>query len=135
VARRLILDSGALIAAERGKASVDKVIGDADDVAIAAITVAELLVGVELADDARRPDRQAFVDEVLALIPVEEYTTDVARVHARLLAYVRREGKTRGAYDLLIAATAATTARTIVTMDSSAAFDDLPGVRAQVIPR
>jgi tRNA(fMet)-specific endonuclease VapC len=124
-----------LIAAERGKASVDKVIGDADDVAIAAITVAELLVGVELADDARRPDRQAFVDEVLALIPVEEYTTDVARVHARLLAYVRREGKTRGAYDLLIAATAATTARTIVTMDSSAAFDDLPGVRAQVIPR
>jgi tRNA(fMet)-specific endonuclease VapC len=135
VARRLILDSGVLIAAERGKASVDKVIGDADDVAIAAITVAELLVGVELADDARRPDRQAFVDEVLALIPVEEYTTDVARVHARLLAYVRREGKTRGAYDLLIAATAATTARTIVTMDSSAAFDDLPGVRAQVIPR
>jgi tRNA(fMet)-specific endonuclease VapC len=135
VARRLILDSGVLIAAERGKASIDKVIGDADDVAIAAITVAELLVGVELADEARRPDRQAFVDEVLALIPVEEYTTDVARVHARLLAHVRREGKTRGAYGLLIAATAATTARTIVTMDSSAAFDDLPGVRAQVVPR
>ncbi|MEU7836823.1 PIN domain-containing protein [Nonomuraea sp. NPDC049129] len=135
MARRLILDTGVLIAAERGKASVDEVIGDADDVAIAAITVAELLVGVELADDVRRPAWQAFVDEVLALVPVEEYTTDVARVHARLLAHVRREGKARGAYDLLIAATAATTARTIVTMDSSAAFDDLPGVRAQVVPR
>ncbi|MGP3964397.1 PIN domain-containing protein [Nonomuraea sp. 3N208] len=135
MARRLILDTGVLIAAERGKASVGAVIGDADDVAIAAISVAELLVGVELADDARRPNRQAFVDEVLALVPVEEYTTDVARVHARLMAYVRREGKARGAYDLLIAATAATTARTILTMDSSAAFDDLPGVRAQVVPR
>ncbi|WP_436764439.1 PIN domain-containing protein [Streptosporangium sp. V21-05] len=135
MARRLILDTGVLIAAERGRASVDAVIGDADDVAIAAITVAELLVGVELADAACRPGRQAFVDEVLALIPVEEYTVDVARVHARLLAHVLRSGKTRGAYDLLIAATAATTARIVITMDSSAAFDDLPGVRAQVVPR
>lgn len=99
------------------------------------ITIAELHVGVELADEARRPARQAFVDQVLALIPIEEYTTDVARVHARLMARVRREGKARGAYDLLIAATAAATARTLVTMDSSAAFDDLPGVRAQVVPR
>ncbi|OPG12955.1 PIN domain-containing protein [Microbispora sp. GKU 823] len=135
MARRLILDTGVLIAAERGRAEVDSVIGDADDVAVAAITIAELLVGVELADPARRPARQAFVDQVLALIPVEEYTTDVARVHARLMAHVRREGKTRGAYDLLIAATAAATARTVVTMDSSAVFDDLPGVRAQVVPR
>jgi tRNA(fMet)-specific endonuclease VapC len=99
------------------------------------ITVAELLVGVEMADPTRRLHRQAFVDELLALIPVEEYTTDVARVHARLMAHVRREGKTRGAYDLLIAATAAATARTVITMDSSAAFDDLPGVRAQAVPR
>ncbi|MET7463227.1 PIN domain-containing protein [Nonomuraea sp. NPDC005501] len=135
MARRLILETGVLIAAERGKASVDAVIGDADDLAISAITVAELLVGVELADAARQPDRQAFVDQVLALIPVEEYTTDVARVHAPLLAHVRREGKSRGAYDLLIAATAAATARTVLTMDASAAFDDLPGVRAQVVPR
>ncbi|GAA4204636.1 PIN domain-containing protein [Microbispora amethystogenes] len=135
MARRLILDTGVLIAAERGKASVDTVIGDADDIAIAAITVAELLVGVELADETRHAPRQAFVDEVLALIPVEEYTTDVARIHARLMAHVRRQGKARGAYDLLIAATAAATARTVITMDSSAAFDDLPGVRAQVVPR
>ncbi|MEU6778387.1 PIN domain-containing protein [Nonomuraea angiospora] len=131
----MILDTGVLIAAERGKTSVDTVIGDADDVAIAAITVAELLVSVEMADAARRPDRQPFVDEVLALIPVEEYTTNVARVHARLMAHARREGKPRGAYDLLIAATAAATARTVITMDSSAVFDDLPGVRAQVVPR
>ncbi|MGW6502627.1 PIN domain-containing protein [Nonomuraea angiospora] len=131
----MILDTGVLIAAEQGKASVDTVIGDADDVAIAAITMAELLVGVETADAARRSNRQAFVDGVLALIPVEEYTVNVARVHARLMAHARREGKPRGAYDLLIAATAAATARTVITMDSSAAFDGLPGVRAQVVPR
>ncbi len=129
-----MLDTCVLIAAERGRGRLDEVIGDADDVAIAAITVAELLMGVEMADMAHRQSRQSFVDEVLALIPVEEYTTDVARVHARLMAHVRRQGKPRGAYDLQIAATAAATARTLITMDSSAVFDDLPGVQARVVP-
>ncbi len=129
-----MLDTGVLIAAERGRGRLDEVIGDADDVAIAAITVAELLMGVEMAEMAHRQSRQSFVDEVLALIPVEEYTTDVARIHARLMAHVRRQGKPRGAYGLQIAATAAATARTLITMDSSAAFDDLPGVRARVVP-
>ncbi len=49
------------------------------------------------------------------------------------MAQVRRQGKSRGAYDLQIAATAAATARAVITMDSSAAFDDLPGVRARVV--
>ncbi|MFJ6015363.1 hypothetical protein [Streptomyces sp. NPDC092952] len=85
---------------------------------------------MELADEARRPGRQAFVDGVHALVPVEDYTPDVARVHARLLAHVRHEGKPRGAHDLIIAATAACTARTVVTTDGKAAFDGLPGVRS-----
>jgi len=50
------------------------------------------------------------------------------------MAHVRREGKSRGAYDLLIAATAAATARTVLTMDASAAFDDLPGGRFDPAP-
>ncbi|MER6174395.1 hypothetical protein [Streptosporangium sp. NPDC001681] len=45
---------------------MDAVIGDADDVAIAVITVAEPLVGVEMADAACRPGRQAFVDGALS---------------------------------------------------------------------
>jgi tRNA(fMet)-specific endonuclease VapC len=56
-------------------------------VATAAITAAELLVGVELADARRRPDRAAYVDDVLATVPVEDYTLDVAAAHARLLAH------------------------------------------------
>ncbi|WP_239149639.1 hypothetical protein [Streptomyces sp. SID12501] len=54
----------------------------------------------------------------------------MARVHARLLAHVRKEGKPRDAHDLIIAATAATTARILLTTDGKAAFDDLPGVHA-----
>ncbi len=95
--------------------------------AIAAITAAELLVGVELADATRHDAREAFVEDVLGTIPVEEYDLEVARAHARLLAHVRRTGKPRGAHDLIIAATAAATARTVVSSDATG-FEHLPDV-------
>jgi predicted nucleic acid-binding protein len=75
---RLILDTTVIVAGERGRPSLDELIGDDDDVAVAAVTAAELLVGVELAD-AARPRRQALVDAVLAGIPIEDYDLEVAR--------------------------------------------------------
>ncbi|MGP3967018.1 PIN domain-containing protein [Streptomyces sp. 6N223] len=132
MARRLILDTGVIVRAERGDGGLARLLRGDDDVTIAAVSLAELQFGVELADDSRRVRRQEFVDGVRALIPVEDYTSDVAIVHARLLAHVRREGKPRGAHDLIIAATAAATVRTVVTTDGKAALDDLPGVHAIV---
>lgn len=132
MARRLILDTGMIIGAERHGRGLADLLEDDDDVSVAAVTVAELQLGVELADGRRRIRRQEFVDGVRALIPIEDYTADVAMVHARLLAHVRREGKPRGAHDLIIAATAAATARTLLTTDGKAVFDDLPGVHASV---
>ncbi|WP_049570823.1 PIN domain-containing protein [Streptomyces sp. SBT349] len=134
MARRLILDTGVLVRAERGGAVLAGVLSQDDDVTIAAVSLAELHLGVELAEGERRARRQEFVDGVRALVPVEDYTADVATVHARLLAHVRREGKPRGAHALIIAATAAATARTLLTTDGKAAFDDLPGVHATVVP-
>jgi tRNA(fMet)-specific endonuclease VapC len=133
MARRLILDTGILVQAERSGSS--PVFEEDDDICIAAVTAAELHLGIELADSRRRERRQAFVDGVLAVVPVEDYTADTARVHARLLAHTRRQGKSRGAHDLIVAATAVTTARIVVTTDSSAAFGDLPGVQAIVLSR
>ena len=51
---RLILDTLVIVAAERSGRSLNQLISDDDDVAIAAVTAAELLVGVELADEQRR---------------------------------------------------------------------------------
>jgi tRNA(fMet)-specific endonuclease VapC len=103
------------------------VIGDEDDVVIAAVTAAELLVGVELADGRNRRRRRSFVEDVLATIPSESYDLEVARVHASLLAHARRSGRPRGAHDLLIAATAIARGRAVVSADP-AGFADLPGV-------
>lgn len=124
---RLILDTTVLVASERSRTHLDGLVGDDDDVVIAAITAAELLVGVHLADDAHRERRASFVEAVLATIPIEDYDLDVARAHADLLAHARRTGRPRGAHDLLIAATAAATRRTVVSADA-AAFAELPGV-------
>ncbi len=100
---------------------------DEDDVAIAAVTVAELLVGIELADRRRGQRRARFLDDVLQTVPVEDYDLDVARAHGALLAHVRRSGRPRGAHDLVIAATAVSSRRIVVT-DDSRGFVDLPGI-------
>jgi len=123
---RLILDSDVLIAVERGR-RLDRLIRDEDDVAIAAVTAAELLAGVHLADAAQRPARHKFVRSVLETIPVEAYDLSVAQVHAELLAHVRLAGRPRSAHDLLVAATAVARGRAVVCGEPSA-FQDLPGV-------
>lgn len=125
----LLLDTTFLIDAERGVAQLDDLIGDADDVAIAAITLAELTVGVRLATARRRPRRQLYVDAIAESIPVLPYDQSVARCHTDLLAAARRSGRPRGAHDLIIAATAVEAGRTIVSSDRRA-FDGLPGVTA-----
>jgi tRNA(fMet)-specific endonuclease VapC len=60
-------------------------------------------------------------------IPILGYDASVAEVHAGLLAHGRRQGRPRGAHDLIIAATAHAAGRVVVTADP-AGFDDLPGV-------
>lgn len=129
----MILDTTVLIAAERATTAIDEVVGDEDDVAIAAVTAAELLVGVRLADGRREPTRGAFVEALLASIPIEPYDLEIARVHAALLAHTRTAGRVRGAHDLLIAATARARGRTVVTTDAGG-FEDLPDVTLRLLP-
>ncbi len=128
---RLLLDTTFLIDAERSGASLDQVIGDDDEVAIVALTIAELLVGVLLADQTRRSGREQFIDEIRATIPVIDYDATVAASHAQLLVAVRRQGRPRGAHDLIIAATANATQREVVSADASA-YQGLPGVSVRL---
>lgn len=137
MARRLILDTGILVGSERGRRTGRRTFPDRidhdDDVVIAAITVAELRTGVELADDSHRAARMDFLTRVLESLPVEPYDLATAQVHGRLLAHVHRTGTTRAAHDLVIAATAIATKRTLLTADRAARFDELPGVDCLVL--
>jgi len=134
VAERLILDTSVLISAERGQLDLPAAAGDDADAVVPAIVVAEYLTGVHLAaTDEQRAARREFLDRALQALPVETYTQRVAERHSELLAYVRRSGTIRGAHDLIIAATALATGRTVLTTDARAGFDQLPGVTARVI--
>jgi len=116
-----------LVDPERGGDSLGKAIDDGDDVAVAAITVAELKVGVQLAKGRRRDKRERFVAAVLDVVSIEPYGLEVAEAHAVLLAHVRRVGTPRGAHDLIIAATARAQNRQVVSLDQTG-FAELPGV-------
>jgi predicted nucleic acid-binding protein len=86
VARRLIPDSGVLIVAERSALDLGSVIGDDDDVVIAAISVTELCAGIELADEGNRARRSEFIAHLLELIPVELYDLSIAEALGWLMA-------------------------------------------------
>lgn len=116
-----------MVDAERGGATLTEVVDDGDDIAVAAITVAELKVGIQLARGKRRDKRERFVDAILDTVSIEPYDLEAAEAHAALLTHVRRKGTPRGAHDLIIAATARARERQVVSFDRGG-FADLPGV-------
>jgi tRNA(fMet)-specific endonuclease VapC len=106
---------------------VDDSIQDDDEPAIAAITLAEARrrcrarLGQEAQSSPSVPRRS------VTLLPVLTYDLEVARSHTQLLVAARASGRPRGARDLIIAATAWATRRTVVSTDDNG-FEDLAGV-------
>jgi predicted nucleic acid-binding protein len=115
-----LIDSSVLIAAERGSLDLGALEREYAhvDFAIAAITASELLHGVHRAKGrTRRVRREAFVEAILASLPVLAFDDLAARVHARLWARLASKGRSIGAHDLLIAATAIARGLDVVTRD------------------
>ncbi|MFN2120942.1 MAG: type II toxin-antitoxin system VapC family toxin [Anaerolineales bacterium] len=133
----LVLDTNVLIRAERGVGTEGKMLdftpwADEGNAYISTITASELLVGVHRAESkARRLKRSAFVESILAAIPVLDFTLETARVHAEIKAALYVLGQTLGANDLIIAATALSSGHAVLTTDVDD-FVRVPGLR--VIP-
>jgi tRNA(fMet)-specific endonuclease VapC len=118
-----------VIAYERG--TIDRTALDADELAVAAVTIAEYRVGIELADSAERAaERARALVAITSAVEVLDYTEITGACHARLIAHARRAGTPRRTHDLMIAAHAVQTDRTILTFGAKARFADLPGVSA-----
>lgn len=84
--------------------------------ALAAITASELLAGLHRATaSARRRQREAFVEFVLADVLILPFDLAAARTHARLAAELAAAGQAIGPNDLLIAATALTSGYDVLT--------------------
>jgi tRNA(fMet)-specific endonuclease VapC len=76
-------------------------------IAMSSGSAAELLLGIERADSPdRRLRREEFVAALLEEIPVLSFDVNVARIHARVGAFLLDAGRPMAQHDLMIAATA-----------------------------
>ncbi len=125
-----LIDSSVLIAGERKQLDLDSALAAHGDepVAIAAVTASELLHGVHRATgQAQRQRRQAFVEALLARLPVLPFDLLVARLHASLWAQLAARGLSVGAHDLLIGASAIAAGYRVATRDARS-FSRIPGL-------
>ena len=124
----LILDTDVLIRGEKQAAGVDFTRwAEHGEAYISAITCSELLIGVHRANTpARRARRSAYVETLLARLPILAFDVTVARTHAQLLGTLARN-VTVGAHDLMIGATALAHGFALLTANVGD-FSRMPGV-------
>jgi tRNA(fMet)-specific endonuclease VapC len=104
----IILDADVIISGERNIFDLHTWLESRaeDHFEVAAITLAELWHGVERASGARRANRLRYLEAITAVLPIIAYTEETARHHARIWSDLESSGKSIGAYDLVVAATA-----------------------------
>lgn len=103
----VILDSSILVATERKRFDLERLLLDHSPHAIAVITAAELLIGVERADTPqRRTRREEFVKNFFAHTPIITFDFAHAELYAIRFAELAGRGETIGDRDLQIAVTA-----------------------------
>lgn len=126
----ITLDADVIIRGEKGAFDLKTWLESRPDDAfeVAAITVAELWHGVERAGLAHKARRQQYLQRVLAPLPVVPYTEQTAYEHARIWAQLEASGKTIGAYDLIVAATAMERGSAVATFNRRH-FDCVPGLQ------
>jgi len=104
----ILIDSSVLIHFERTGTDVSTYVEgqEEEDAFLSVVSASELLHGVHRATSAkRRAKRLAFVEGVLASIPVLEIDLATARSHAQLWADLARRGNMIGVHDSWLAAT------------------------------
>jgi tRNA(fMet)-specific endonuclease VapC len=105
----IILDSSILVAYERRRFDLERLLTDHSSPAIAAVTAAELLIGVERANTPeRRARREAFVENLFTRLPIIPFDLAQARLFAVRFAELAQRGEVIGDRDLQIAVTALT---------------------------
>ena len=103
----IVLDSSILVAFERRRFDLERLLADHSPPAVAAVTAAELLIGVENANTPeRRVRREMFVQNVLSLCPIIPFDLPQAKLYAFHVADLSKRGVVIGDRDLQIAVTA-----------------------------
>jgi tRNA(fMet)-specific endonuclease VapC len=124
----IILDSSILVAFERQRFDLDRLLADHSPAAIAGITAAELLIGVQRANTPeRRARREEFVENMLSRMPIVPFDLAPARLYAVRFAELAGRGEVIGDRDLQIAVTALSLGYELATLNVRE-FKRVPGL-------
>jgi predicted nucleic acid-binding protein len=130
----LILDSSVIIRAERNRQTVEDFLVEVRrhfgeiEVAISAVTVAELVHGMERTDKAEiRQRRRAFIDELKKHVPVHPVTDETGELAGSLGGSQAAKGITIPFDDLLIGVSAIEQGYAVATLNRRH-FEKIPGL-------
>lgn len=121
---RALLDTSFFVATESGRP-----LGDMDGVTeteVSVVTLAELTVGVLIANDGDRATRVATLSAVESRWDPLPIDAEVARQFARIVAALRTSRRRVPILDALVAATAAVEHMPLVTQDRD--YGAIPGI-------
>src|ERR1700728_4213163 len=121
---RALLDTSFFVATESGRP-----LGEMERVTeteVSVVTLAELTVGVLIADDHQRSARLATLSAVESTWDPLPIDAEVARQFARITAALRAGGRRVPILDALVAATAIVEQIPVVTQDND--YEAIPGV-------
>jgi predicted nucleic acid-binding protein len=131
----LILDSSVIIAAERKRQTIEELLSFIGqrfgeiEIAISAVTVAELVHGVARASTPEvRAARRAFIDELKKHVPVHPITDSTAEIAGQISGEQAAKGITLPADDLLIGASAIEQGYAVATLNIRH-FQNIPGLQ------
>ncbi len=121
---RALLDTSFFVATESGRP-----LGEMEGVTeteVSVVTLAELTLGVLMANDDDRPARVATLSAVESTWDPLPVDAEVARQFARVAAVLRADRRRVPILDVLVAATAIAERIPVVTQDHD--YDAIPGV-------
>jgi len=121
---RALLDTSFFVATESGRP-----LGEMEGVTeteVSVVTLAELTLGVLMANDDDRPARVATLSAVESTWDPLPVDAEVARQFARIAAALRTDRHPVAILDVLVAATAIAERIPVVTQDHD--YDAIPGV-------
>jgi predicted nucleic acid-binding protein len=121
---RALLDTSFFVATESGR-PINEMEG-VTDTEISVVTLAELTVGVLMANDDDRPGRVATLSTVESTWDPLPVDAEVARQFARIVAVLRAGGRRVPILDALVAATAMVEQIPVVTQDDD--YGVIPGL-------
>lgn len=133
----LVVDTSAFVTLERSGSALDVVLDriGSEQIVLAAVVLAEMLAGVQLADTpARAAVRRAKVDALVKRVPIMPFGPSAAEHWAAIFSALHRAGTPIPSNDLAVAATALDLSfGVLVGPRDDAHFRRVPGLRVERI--